>query len=79
MLHMVNEAMLALMVSVGHRTGLFDVMATTPAATSTEIAARAELDERYVREWLAAMTTGRIVDHDGATGTGRGCDSPKRD
>jgi len=27
------------------------------------------LDERYVREWLAAMTTGRIVGHDGATGT----------
>ncbi|HTV99726.1 MAG TPA: methyltransferase domain-containing protein [Streptosporangiaceae bacterium] len=69
MVHMVNEAMLALMVSVGHRTGLFDIMATMPAATSAEIAARAELDERYVREWLAAMTTGRIVDHDGAAGT----------
>ena len=69
MLHMVNEGMLALMVSVGHRTGLFDVMATMPAATSAEIAARAELDERYVREWLAAMATGRIVDHDGAAGT----------
>ena len=69
MTHMLNEAMLALMVSVGHRTGLFDVMATMPAATSAEIAATAELDERYVREWLAAMTTGRIVDHDGAAGT----------
>jgi ubiquinone/menaquinone biosynthesis C-methylase UbiE len=69
MIHMVNEAMLALMVSVGHRTGLFDVMAKMPAATSAEIASSAELDERYVREWLAAMTTGRIVDHDGATGT----------
>jgi SAM-dependent methyltransferase len=66
MLHMVNEAMLALMVSVGHRTGLFDVMATMPAATSAEIASRAELDERYVREWLAAMTTGRVIDHDAA-------------
>jgi len=66
MLHMVNEAMLALMVSVGHRTGLFDVMATMPAATSAEIASRAGLDERYVREWLAAMTTGRIIDHDAA-------------
>jgi SAM-dependent methyltransferase len=63
-----NEAAVALMVSVGHRTGLFDVMAGMPAATSAEIAARAGLDERYVREWLAAMTTGRIVEHDGATG-----------
>jgi SAM-dependent methyltransferase len=67
MLHMVNEAMLTLMVSVGHRTGLFDVMAKMPAATSEEIASRAKLDERYVREWLAAMTTGRIIDYDDAT------------
>ena len=66
---MMNEAMLALMVSVGHRTGLFDTMAAMPAATSPDIAARAGLNERYVREWLAAMTTGKIVDHDGAAGT----------
>jgi SAM-dependent methyltransferase len=69
MIHMMNEAMLALMVSVGHRTGLFDVMAAMPAATSAEIASEAALDERYVREWLAVMTTGRIVEHDGVTGT----------
>jgi ubiquinone/menaquinone biosynthesis C-methylase UbiE len=69
MLRMMNEAALALMVSVGHRTGLFDVMAAMPAATSAEIASRASLDERYVREWLAVMTTGRIVEHDGATGS----------
>ena len=69
MIRMLNEAALSLMVSVGHRTGLFDVMAAMPAATSAEIAAAAGLDERYVREWLAAMTTGRIVDHDGAAGS----------
>ena len=69
MLHMLNEAALALMVSVGHRTGLFDTMAAMPPATSAEIAARAGLNERYVREWLAAMSTGKIVDHDGAAGT----------
>src|SRR5215475_7043652 len=69
MMHMLNQASLALMVSVGHRTGLFDVMAAMPAATSAEIAARAGLNERYVREWLGAMTTGRIVDHDGAAGS----------
>jgi len=68
-LRMLNEAALALMVSVGHRTGLFDVMAAMPEATSAEIASGAALDERYVREWLAAMTTGGIVKHDGAMGT----------
>ena len=69
MLRTMNEAALALMVSVGHRTGLFDAMAEMPAATSAEIASAAGLDERYVREWLAVMTTGRIVDHDGEAGT----------
>src|ERR1700757_1746073 len=69
MLRTMNEAALALMVSVGHRTGLFDVMAAMPAATSAEIASRASLDQGYGREWLAAMTPGRIVEHDGAAGT----------
>ena len=59
-----NSGSLALMVSVGHRTGLFDTMASIPPATSVEIADNACLDERYVREWLAAMATGRIVEHD---------------
>ena len=68
MVRMLNEAALALMVSVGHRTGLFDIMAAMPAATSAEIAAGAALDERYVREWLAVMTTGGIVEHDGVVG-----------
>ena len=49
MLQTMNEAAVALMVSVGHRTGLFDVMAGMPAATSAEIASAAGLDERYVR------------------------------
>jgi SAM-dependent methyltransferase len=59
-----NGGSLALMISVGHRTGLFDTMALLPPATSVEIAANACLDERYVREWLAAMATGRIVEYD---------------
>ena len=66
---MMNEAALALMVSVGHRTGLFDAMAQLPPATSDQIASAAGLDERYVREWLGAMTTGRITEHDAAAGT----------
>ncbi len=57
-----NNGALCLMVSVGHRTGLFDVMSTSPPATSEEIAARAGLNERYVREWLGAMVTGRVVE-----------------
>ena len=57
-----NDAGLALMISVGHRTGLFDTLARTGAVTSEELAAEAGLNERYVREWLGAMTVGRIVE-----------------
>jgi hypothetical protein len=59
-----NGGALALMLSVGHSTGLFDAMASLPPSTSTQIAEAAGLNERYVREWLGAMTTGLIVNHD---------------
>ncbi len=64
MLGMINNAMLALMTSIAHRAGLFDTMATLPPSSSEEIARAAGLDERYVREWLAAMAAGRIVEFD---------------
>ncbi|MFW5925325.1 MAG: class I SAM-dependent methyltransferase [Myxococcota bacterium] len=66
---MLNSGALTLMVSIGHRTGLFDAMAGMAPATSAEIAERAGLDERYVREWLGAMTVGDIVSHDPDAGT----------
>jgi 2-polyprenyl-3-methyl-5-hydroxy-6-metoxy-1,4-benzoquinol methylase len=59
-----NHGALCLMISVGHRTGLFDAMKDMAPATSAEIAAKSGLNERYVREWLGAMATGRIVDVD---------------
>ena len=55
MLGVLNKGALALMTSIGHRTGLFDAMAGLPPSTSCQIASAAHLDERYVREWLAAM------------------------
>jgi 2-polyprenyl-3-methyl-5-hydroxy-6-metoxy-1,4-benzoquinol methylase len=64
MVEVLNHAALAVMVSIGHRTGLFDAMALMPAATSEEIADAAKLSERYVREWLGAMVVGGIVEHD---------------
>lgn len=64
----VNRAGLVLMISVGHRTGLFDAMHGEAPATCEEIAARAGLNERYVREWLAALTVGGVVEHDPGSG-----------
>ncbi len=64
MVDVLNAGSLALMASVGHRTGLFDAMSGLPPSTSEQIAEAAGLTERYVREWLGAMVTGRIVDYD---------------
>jgi len=71
LLDALNGGALAIMTSIGHRTGLFDAMARMPSGTSDEIAAEADLDERYVREWLGAMVTGRVVEYDPATGAYR--------
>jgi 2-polyprenyl-3-methyl-5-hydroxy-6-metoxy-1,4-benzoquinol methylase len=64
-----NSGFITMMISVGHRTSLFDVMAALPPATSHEIATAAGLTERYVREWLAAMTSAHIVHYDARTAT----------
>ncbi len=63
-----DGAGLALLLSIGHQTGLLDTMAGLPPSTSAQIAEAAGLNERYVREWLAGMTTGRVVDYDPGTG-----------
>ena len=67
-LRIINDAALALMMSIGHRTGLFDTMAGLPASTVGTIAQTAGLNERYVREWLGAMVTGGIVEFDPRVG-----------
>ena len=65
---MLNEASLAFMLSIGHRTGLLDTLRRLDrTATTHEIADESGLDERYVREWLGALVTGRVVDHDAPT------------
>jgi len=61
-----TSGMLTLMVDVGHRTGLFEA-AAKGSGTSEQIAERAGLNERYVREWLGAMATGGIIQYDAAS------------
>ena len=67
LLQVLNDGALCLMISIGHRTGLFDTLRRTGAGTSAEIAARAGLNERYVREWLGAMLTSGVVEYEQAT------------
>lgn len=59
----ITNAATSLMVSLGHRVGLFDAMAALPPSRSEALAASAGLSERYVREWLAVMVTSRIVEY----------------
>jgi 2-polyprenyl-3-methyl-5-hydroxy-6-metoxy-1,4-benzoquinol methylase len=69
MLEVLNAGALAIMTSIGHRTGLFDAMAGLAPSTSEQIASAAGLNERYVREWLGAMAVGGTVEHDAESGT----------
>jgi SAM-dependent methyltransferase len=69
LLEMINAGSLALMISIGHRTGLFDVLAERPPTSVEALAEAAKLAPRYVREWLGAMVVGRIVEHDPEAGT----------
>ena len=68
LLSLYTGGILSFMVDIGHQTGLFEAAAKGPG-TSQELAERAGLHERYVREWLGAMTTGGIFTYDPASRT----------
>ena len=55
-----------ILASIGDRLGLFTNLAHGPA-TSTELANRAEINERYAREWLGAMASAGYVVYDPAS------------
>src|ERR1700752_1824038 len=65
----IDSASLAILLSIGHQTKLFDTLVELPPATSAQIADAAGLNERYVREWLDGVVSGRIVDYDPASHT----------
>ena len=66
MLGIYTGAVLTKLIDVGYQTGLFEASTRGPA-TSVELAERAGLNERYVREWLGAMTTGGVYTYDSET------------
>lgn len=49
--------------SIGDRLGLFKELAKAPA-TSAEIAIRANVNERYAREWLGAMASAGYLEYE---------------
>ena len=59
-------SMMTKLIEIGYDTGLFEASRAGPA-TSDELARRAGLKERYVREWLGAMATSGIYRYDART------------
>jgi ubiquinone/menaquinone biosynthesis C-methylase UbiE len=64
----VAGAMVSVMCSLGDRLGLFRALADDGPATSAELAVRAGVDERYVREWLHCLAAAGYLDVDRSTG-----------
>jgi SAM-dependent methyltransferase len=60
-----TESMVTLTLDLAHRTGLMETLGGGPG-TCQELAERAGLTERYVRECLGALVTAGIVDYDPA-------------
>jgi SAM-dependent methyltransferase len=58
----------AALVVMGDRLGLYRALAGAGALTPVELARRAGVSERYVREWLNAQAAGGFVEYDPAGG-----------
>lgn len=66
LLSIYTGGVLTKLIDIGYQTGLFEASRRGPG-TSDELSERAGLKERYVREWLGAMTTGGIYSYDPTT------------
>ncbi len=65
LINTLNNGALSLMISIGHKTGLFDALSKFSSPETPEhIAIASQLNERYVREWLACMVVGKIIEYD---------------
>ncbi len=55
------------MCILGDRLGLFKALAAHGPATSSELAALTQMNERYLREWLSALACAEYLDYDPAS------------
>ncbi|GAA1947893.1 class I SAM-dependent methyltransferase [Kitasatospora viridis] len=61
-----GAAMAGMCTALGDRLGVYAAMAGAGPLTSAQLAARTGLQERYLREWLAAQVAGEYVHYDAA-------------
>jgi SAM-dependent methyltransferase len=62
-----GAAMQGALSYIGDKLGIFKSLAEAGAVTCSELAARTGLNERYLREWLGAMTAAKYINYDPAT------------
>jgi 2-polyprenyl-3-methyl-5-hydroxy-6-metoxy-1,4-benzoquinol methylase len=62
-----GAAMMASLIAIGDKLGLYKAMASGKPMSSTEIAKQTNTSERYVREWLNAQAASGYVNYDAAT------------
>ena len=60
----IGAAMLGAMSYIGDRLGIFKSLAEGAPLSSVELAEKTGLDERYLREWLGAMTAAEYLNYD---------------
>jgi SAM-dependent methyltransferase len=64
----ITSAQMDLLGLIADRLGLWRILAAAGPVTSAEFAEDAQIDERYAREWLAAMACHGTLTYDDATG-----------
>jgi len=67
MMNDLGAAMQGALTYIGDRLGIFKALAEAGSVTSAELAQRTGLNERYLREWLGAMTAAKYISYEPAS------------
>ena len=62
-----NSAISCLNLYLGHKLDLFNSLKKVGPVTSSELAAKTNYSERYLREWLECMTVNGYIEYDPST------------
>jgi SAM-dependent methyltransferase len=65
----ISSAYGGVMISLGHKLGLYKAMAGAGPISAKELAARSGCAERYVAEWLNSQAAGGYVEYHAVSGT----------